>query len=115
LEPFRQESDTAWSAGPVEFPAEDSEDADGTGWMLDVLVEGTPEAYQRFAGDYYEVVPDVEAIRHIYAHKPLTQEIVSLLNPAVSLTDLDQDTARIGYPAARIQEAVASPQEASPS
>ena len=78
---WRQGTDAAWSTGPVEFPAEEHEDADGAGWMFEVLVGGTADAYQKFAEEYYEVVPDMEAIRHVYDLKPLTQEIVSALNP----------------------------------
>ncbi len=35
-------------------------------------------------------------LRH--ALRPLNQELVSLLNPEVSLTDLAQDISEIGYP-----------------
>jgi hypothetical protein len=38
-------------------------------------------------------------VRHIYALKPLTQGIVSSLNPDVDLADLEKDRAQIGYPA----------------
>ena len=95
---WRQPSDDAWSAGPLEFPTEEHKDVDGTEWMFEVLVDGTAEGYRAFAEECYEVVPDITAIRHVYELKPLTQEIVSALNPDVDLADLAEDSAQIGYP-----------------
>ena len=95
---WRQPADDAWSAGPVDFPAGEHKDVDGTGWMFEVLVDGTAESYRKFAEEYYEVVPDITAVRHVYDLKPLTQEIVSALNPDVDLADLAEDAAQIGYP-----------------
>ncbi len=34
----------------------------------------------------------------VYALRPLSQEVVSLLNPEISLVDLAQDMSGIGYP-----------------
>jgi hypothetical protein len=41
---------------------------------------------------------DLEAVRQVYALRPLSQELVSLLNPEVSLTDLARDISEVGYP-----------------
>ena len=95
---WRRVSDAAWSTGNVAIPSEDMEDADGAGWLFDVLVTGTAEAYQKFAEEYYEVTPDLTAIQHVYDLKPLTPEIVSALNPQVELKDLTEDIDQIGYP-----------------
>jgi len=95
---WRQPSDDAWSTGPLELPVEEHEEVDGTGWMFEVLVGGTADEYQKFAEDYYEVALDITAIRHIYDLKPLTQEIVSALNPDVDLAHLTEDVTQIGYP-----------------
>ncbi|QMU74578.1 hypothetical protein GXW83_01030 [Streptacidiphilus sp. PB12-B1b] len=95
---WRQPSDAAWSAGRLKFPIEEHKDIDGTEWMFEVLIDGTAEGYRMFAEEYYEVVPDITAIRHVYELKPLTQEIVSALNPDVDLADLAEDFAQIGYP-----------------
>ncbi|MFF4508836.1 hypothetical protein [Streptomyces sp. NPDC001401] len=46
----------------------------------------------------HEVAVDLEAVRQVYALRPLSQELVSLLNPEVSLTDLAQDISEVGYP-----------------
>ncbi|WP_189265391.1 hypothetical protein [Streptomyces fuscichromogenes] len=74
------------------------EDGGSTEWLCDVLADGRPEAYQQFAEEYYEVTTDIEAIHHIHALQPLTQSVVSALNPDVELVDLADDLAQIGYP-----------------
>ena len=38
------------------------------------------------------------AVRAVYAHLQLDQDIVSALNPGVQLSDLAEDIAEIGYP-----------------
>jgi hypothetical protein len=37
-------------------------------------------------------------VGQVYALRPLSQEVVSLLNPEISLGDLAQDISEIGYP-----------------
>lgn len=96
---WREQSDTEWRSGAVEVSFEGREDADGAEWLFTVVVDGRPEAYQRFAKDYYEVDVDLAAVRHIYALRPLSQNIVSSLNPDARLHDLGEDIAQIGYPA----------------
>ena len=41
---------------------------------------------------------DIVAVRHVYALRPLTQGIVSLLNPEVDISGLAEDLAQAGYP-----------------
>jgi hypothetical protein len=65
------------------------------------LVDGRPEACQQFAEECYEVAVDIEAVRHMYVPQPLTQGVVSALNPDVDLVDLAEDLTQIGYPAPR--------------
>ncbi len=72
----------------------------GSGWLLELLVDGSAEGYQRFAEDYYEIDVDVAAVRRIMALRPLTQELVTGLNDAVRMADLAKDVADIGYPVA---------------
>jgi hypothetical protein len=95
---WREQNDAEWKCGPVEPLADGSEDDGGAGWLFGVLLDGKPEAYQKFAEDYYEVAADIGAIRHVYALRPLTQAIVSALNPDTSLSALEADIAEIGYP-----------------
>lgn len=66
--------------------------------LFGLLVDRSPEAFQRFAEDYYEVSIDLGAVSQVHALRPLNQELVSLLTPEVSLTDLAQDISEIGYP-----------------
>jgi hypothetical protein len=81
----------------IDFP-EGAVDPDGTTSLFDLLVERSPETFQRFAEDYYEVSVDLAAVSQVYALRPLTRELVSSLNPEVSLADLAQDISEIGYP-----------------
>jgi hypothetical protein len=95
---WREQADTVWRAGAVEPLPEGAEDDGSAEWLFDVLLDGRPEAYQRFAQDYYEVAVGIVAVRHVYALRPLTQDIVSLLNPEVDISSLAEDLAQAGYP-----------------
>jgi hypothetical protein len=90
---WRTTDDTAWHCGPVE-----GVDADGADWLFEVVADGRPEAYLTFAEDYYETALDLEPIRHVYALMPLTEYVVTSLNPRRRLTDLAEGIAEIGYP-----------------
>lgn len=91
---WRKRGDLAWQTGKIEFP--DSDYADGSEELLAIL-DGKPETYAAWASEYYERPIPVEAVREIYAHKPLTQQLVSRLNPDRSLEDLESDLDEIGY------------------
>ncbi|MFH9728376.1 hypothetical protein ACH4M4_36285 [Streptomyces sp. NPDC017254] len=82
----------------VQVPDKDEGDADGAEWLFGLLLEGSAEAYLEFAKDYYELAPTLEAVQHIYDLKPLTQDVISALNPAVRLEDLAEDITQIGCP-----------------
>lgn len=90
---WRTAEDTAWRCGPVVSP-----DRDGADWLFEVIADGRPEAYLTFAEDYYEVALDLEPIRHVYALMPLTEYVVTSLNPQRRLSDLAEGIAEIGYP-----------------
>jgi len=90
---WRTTDDPVWQCGPVE-----GADRDGADWLFELVADGRPEAYLTFAEDYYEVALDVEAIRHVYALMPLTEYVVTSLNPQRRLTDLAEGIAEIGYP-----------------
>jgi hypothetical protein len=96
---WREQADTAWRAGHIQPLPEGVQDDGSAERLFGVLLDGRPEAYQRFAEDYYEVAVDIAAVRHVYALHPLTQAIVSLLNPGVELSSLAEDLAEAGYPA----------------
>ncbi|MFD7757640.1 hypothetical protein [Streptomyces sp. NPDC059757] len=95
---WREHTDSAWRCGDIHVPDEDEDDADGAEWLFGLLLEGTAEAYLEFAEEYYEVEPALEALQHVYDLKPLTQDVVSALNPEARLWDLAEDIAQIGYP-----------------
>ncbi|MGH6655741.1 MAG: hypothetical protein ACRDVE_11105, partial [Actinocrinis sp.] len=64
-----------------------------------VLLDGA-EGYRAFASEYYEVDLDLEAVRDVYALRPLTPELVARLNPDTELADLFTDLSEIGFPLA---------------
>ena len=64
-----------------------------------VLVEDAAESCSSL---YVQMVPlpeTADAVAHLYALRPLTQAVVSAINPEVRLADLAADIEHIGYPA----------------
>jgi len=92
---WRRTGDARWQHGPVEFSAGD--DPDGSAHLLHLL-DGRPESYRTFAAEYYEVELPLDAIAAVYRHEPLTSSLVGRLNGDVTLDDLQNDLAEIGYP-----------------
>lgn len=72
---------------------------DGSDWLLRRLVEGTPENYQAWAQRYYGRPVHLDAVIDVYRLRPLTPDAVAALNPAVTLAQLGDTIAAIGYPA----------------
>ncbi|MHB9859524.1 hypothetical protein [Streptomyces sp. YIM S03343] len=95
---WRTAGDNAWRTGTIEFPDEPSDDPDGSGFLFQLLVDRTPEAFQAWAEDYFEAPVDLEAVRHVLASRPLTEDVISALNPEINLANLAEDLAGIGYP-----------------
>ncbi|MER8185243.1 hypothetical protein [Kitasatospora sp. NPDC094015] len=96
---WRAVTDDRWQHGAIDFPA-GHPDPDGADRLFGLLVDRSPEAFRRFAEDYYEVPVDLAALRAVYALRPLTGELVAALNPEIGLADLAGDIAAIGYPQA---------------
>ncbi|WP_431953496.1 hypothetical protein [Actinacidiphila sp. bgisy167] len=94
---WREAGDDAWRHGPVELP-QDREDADGAAYLFELLTDRSPEAFRAFAEEYYGVPVDLDAVRHVQALRPLTARVVATLNPEVTLDELAEDIAGIGYP-----------------
>ena len=94
---WRTMDDPSWNRGNINYPQDP--DPDGSEWMLNVL-DGNPETYQRWAQEYYEREIPMKAIKDCYASKPITREIVALLNPQSSLETLAKDLEEIGVPRA---------------
>ncbi|MBN1312861.1 MAG: hypothetical protein JXB30_15715 [Anaerolineae bacterium] len=85
---WRTYGDIAWQRGDIEFPK--GKDPDGSADLLAMLA-GDPRTYQVWAEDYYERLVRLSAITHIYEHQPLTEEVVTELNPGLSVQELAQD------------------------
>ncbi|MEU1122209.1 hypothetical protein ABZ371_01115 [Streptomyces sp. NPDC005899] len=96
---WRAATDDRWRHGVIDFPAGCS-DPDGASGLFELLVDRSPEAFQRFAEDYYEVPVDLEAVRDVYALRPLSRKLVSSLNSQLTFSDLAEDIADVGYPEA---------------
>lgn len=95
---WREAGDDGWRTGTIDFPDAATEDPDGAGYLFQLLVDRSPEAFQQWAEDYYEASVGLEAVRHVFSRRPLTEEMVSALNPEITLADLAKDIAQIGYP-----------------
>ena len=92
---WRTSGGDVWNHGPVRFPSGD--DPDGSAYLLSHL-DGRPESFRALAEERYDQAPPLDAIAAVYRHAPLTDELVARLNPEVSLGDLEEDIAEIGYP-----------------
>ena len=67
------------------------------------LFAGRPESYDAWAETYFEDGPGtypLDAIRSVYALQPLTQELVTGLNPERRLADMREELAKARYPVA---------------
>lgn len=97
---WREVTDDRWHHGTIDFPS-DRADPDGATSLFPLLVDRSPEAFQRFAEDCYEIAVDPAAVRGVYELRPLDPKLVSSLNGEVTLADLTRDISEIGYPRAR--------------
>jgi hypothetical protein len=96
---WRGINDDVWHTGRINYP--EGDDPDGSEHMLDVL-EGRPEDYKEWADWYYERSVDLDAVKAIYAHSPLSNELVVRLNPERTMDSLLEDVEQIGYPRSTI-------------
>ncbi|MFJ9843385.1 hypothetical protein ACIRYZ_23545 [Kitasatospora sp. NPDC101155] len=94
---WRGSADAHWQTGEIDFP-EGHADPVGADWLFRLLVDRSPEAYASFVGDYYEVPVDLDAVRHVCALRPLADDVVRALNAELTVADLAEDIAEIGYP-----------------
>ncbi|MDQ0987770.1 hypothetical protein [Streptomyces sp. V2I9] len=93
---WREAGDTAWRTGDVDPRLGD----DGADWLFDMLTDGTPQTYAEWATSYFDAPVDLDAVRDVYALRPLTADLVRALNPAVTPEHLGDAAAAIGYPRA---------------
>lgn len=92
---WRKYSDSHWQTGKIDFP--DAKFVDGSEDIL-FMLDGSPKTYQQWANEYYEVSIPLDAVKEVYEHKPLTQQLVSRLNPKRRFEDLESDLDEIHYP-----------------
>ena len=77
-----------------------SADDAGDTQLLEHVV-GSPSDYAAFARDYYETDVDEHIVAEIFALHPITDAIVSALNPSTSLRDISEELyGQIQYPRA---------------
>ncbi|TXK43601.1 hypothetical protein FR742_07630 [Nonomuraea sp. C10] len=95
---WRERGDVEWKSGAIQSLPTGMNDDGSAELLFDVLLDGRPEAYQQFAQEHYEVAVDLEAVRWVYALRPLTRSVVSALSPEVDLAGLEEDRVEIGYP-----------------
>src|SRR5262245_39911361 len=69
---WRRYADKTWQCGTIEFP--DGNDPDGSAYLLTCL-DGNPESYRAWAEDYYTRPVLLSAVRQVYEHRPLTEEL----------------------------------------
>ncbi|MBW3635689.1 MAG: hypothetical protein KY445_04370 [Armatimonadetes bacterium] len=91
---WRTSSDQKWQVGDIEFP--DGDDPDGSASIL-TLLDGNPQNYCDWATENYEVKVNLKAVEDIFAHRPITPQIVGSLNAGLDLEDLTDDLREIGY------------------
>lgn len=60
-------------------------------------VFSTPEAWSDWAGDYYHLSPNMDAVRAIYSGLEVTQDMVHLLNPDRDAADALQEIAELDF------------------
>jgi len=92
---WRGGDDDCWQTGEIEFP-EERTDPDGADALFELLADRSPDAYIRFAEDYYETTLNPAAVTAVLSLQPLTAMLIATLNPDVRLEDLAADLAEIG-------------------
>lgn len=96
---WRRHTDDRWQVGKIDFPDVDpGASPDGCNWMFDLLIDSAEEC-QDWAKDYYDLENiTVESVRAILELRPLTQELVTAINPDGDISILAAEIAMIGYP-----------------
>jgi hypothetical protein len=93
---WRRHTDSKWNV--VSPPSEKaSPELDGSAELISIF-DGKPESYWNWAMDYYEREISLAAVEAIYVQQPLDNRLISVLNPALSLSDIHVDVCEIGYP-----------------
>jgi hypothetical protein len=92
---WRESAAEVWSEGQIDLTK--VSESDEKNELLGIL-DGKAQTYQKWAESYFEVELSLSSIDAILQFRPLTQDLVSSLNPDTSLDDLMADVNEIGYP-----------------
>ncbi|BCL83552.1 hypothetical protein ccbrp13_60170 [Ktedonobacteria bacterium brp13] len=93
---WRQPLDPTWIMWQPPVPQE-IRFFDGSADLL-ALLDGNPVTYQAWAEDYYEIRPDLAALQAVYAHMPLTEELLRGLGSPRRRDEVAVELEEIGYP-----------------
>jgi hypothetical protein len=93
---WRQREATRWEVWQPPVPEELRYD-DGSQDLLRIL-DGEPRTYQDWADEYYEIHPQLAALRAVCAHKPLTERLLKQLGSLRSMEELTEELEEISYP-----------------
>ena len=93
---WRRRDHARWQHGAVTFPSAGN-DPDGADRLFEQL-DGRPDTYRTYALEYFQTTIELDAISRVYRHEPLSAELLSALNPELSLADIAADLDEIGYP-----------------
>lgn len=95
---WRRTADERWHAGDnIDFPDDGEVDPDGS-WLLDILFDDIVAKYVEFAAEVYEVELDPAAVEHVVMLRPLTDEVVRMLNPEAEPAEVREMAKECGYP-----------------
>jgi hypothetical protein len=93
---WRQPQDSTWITWLPPVPPE-VRFFDGSADLL-MLLDGKPVTYQEWATDYYEIRPKRTALRAVYAHTPLTEDLLKRLGSPRTRDEITAELDEIGYP-----------------
>jgi hypothetical protein len=93
---WRQPLDTTWVTWQPPVPKA-LRFFDGSANLL-VLLDGNPATYQDWADDYYGIRPELAALQEVYAHKPLTEDLLRRLGSPRRRDEVTAELDEIGYP-----------------
>ena len=88
---WRKVDDMAWNKVRSLMPD------DGAAEMLNQIVAG-PRGYKYWAEDYFEVPVELQSVCAVFDHTPLSNEIISALNPEADIAFTISQAVEIGYP-----------------
>ena len=63
--------------------------------------DGNPETYRSFAEEYFEIDLTTDAIARVFAHQPLSRDLLDALGSTRDWPGIVADAEEIGYPISR--------------